>query len=198
MRKCKYSQKIQLLLKRPFFTAKEAKKTGIPSYELSYFCKLGMIERISRGFYKSAEYDLKVDFQWEELLLISRSIHGGVICLISALCIYDLTDEFMREYWIAIPNTMKPPKRPNTRIIRMRNIKLGKEQIKLGAYSVNIFNRERTIIDAFRFLSKEIAVKALQAYLSPKKGYKPDLKKLQKYAKLLRININDYIISLTS
>jgi len=198
MRKHKYLYKLQPFLNRPFFTAKEAKKAGIPSYELSYFCKICIIERITRGIYKSVEYDLKVDFQLEELVLIASSISKGVICLISALCLYDLTDQMMHEYWIAVPNSSKPPKRPHTRIIRMRNMTLGKEKIKLGKYILNIFNRERTIVDSFRFLSKEIAIKALQSYLSLKGKNKPDLIKLQKYAKLLRVNINDYLLSLTT
>ena len=47
----------------------------------------------------------------------------------------------------------------------MRNMSLGLTTVKMGKYKVKIFDRERTIVDAFRYLSDEIAIKALQAYL---------------------------------
>lgn len=140
------------------------------------------------------DYEPKVEFQWENLAFIAASVPEGVICLISALCYYELTDQVMREVWIAVPHASYPPKRPNTKIIRMRNSSLGKKEITLGEYKVHIFDRERCIVDAFRYLSKEIALKALKKYLQDK----PDLKKLGCYAKKLRMDITPYIIAYTT
>lgn len=193
----KYLTSLRLLLKKPFFTAKETAKKGISPYALSVFCRSGMIKKISRGIYRSMNYETKIDVQWEELVLTAKSIPKGVICLISALSIYDLTDQIMREYWIAIPNHAKSPKRPHLRILRMRNITLGREKIQLGEYKIDIFDRERTVVDAFRLLSQEVAIKALKAYLAWSQGKKPDLIKLQKYATLLGVDLNPYILSLT-
>ena len=151
-----------------------------------------------RGLYRVAEASSGVDLDFEELVLTAPSIPKGVVCLISALCYYNLTDQIMREYWIAIPNTDKSPKRPHTRIVRMRNMSLGLTTVKMGKYKVKIFDRERTIVDAFRYLSDEIAIKALQAYLKLSSQQKVDLPKLSRYAKTLRININPYIMPLTT
>ena len=68
----------------------------------------------------------------------------------------------------------------------------------MGKYEVKIFDRERTIVDSFRYLSDEIAIKALQSYLKPSGEKKADLPKLSRYAKALRININKYIVALTT
>jgi predicted transcriptional regulator of viral defense system len=198
MRKSKYFRQLAQLLKMPFFTTKDASRKGMPSYELSYYCKCGVIERVAHGIYRPAHGEGQTDAQWESLVLISKSIPQGVICLISALCIYDLTDQIMRQSWIAIPNSAKRPKRPHLRVVRLRNMSLGKIKIKLGKTTVNIFNRERTIIDAFRLLSHEVAIKALKAYLSWTGGHKPDLKKLQEYARLLKVEIHPYILALTT
>jgi predicted transcriptional regulator of viral defense system len=198
MRKSKYFRPIRELLKRAFFTTKEASRKGIPSYELSYYCKCGVIERVSHGLYRPVLSETETEAPWEDLILTSKSIPQGVICLISALCIYDLTDQIMRQSWIAIPNSAKKPKRPHLRVVRLRNMSLGKTKIKLGKTAVNIFNRERTIVDAFRLLSHEVAIKALKAYLSRIGGYKPDLKKLQEYARILKVEINPYILALTT
>ena len=80
----------------------------------------------------------------------------------------------------------------------MRNMRLGLTSVKIGKYTVKIFDRERTVLDAFRYLSDEVAIKALQAYLKPSAQHKADLPKLSKYAKALRININSYIMALTT
>src|SRR5262249_8541291 len=114
-----------------------------------------------------------------------------------ALCYYRLTDQVMRESWIAVPHKQRASRRQNTRVIRMRNLALGTTQMQLGEYSVRIFDRERCIVDAFRYLDKEIAIKALKRYLQSGE-YKPDLKKLQSYAKKLRVDLIPYILAYTT
>jgi len=198
MTKSKYLHKLKELSKKPVFSSKEGREVGIPARMLAYFCSKGLVERVNRGIYKVKNIQLEEDFEWEDLTLTAMGISNGVICLISALCFYDLTDEIMREYWIAVPHTTTAPQRSNTRIIRMRNITLGQTEVKMAGQEVKIFDRERTIIDAFRYLDKEIAVKALQAYLKSDKKFRPDLKKLKKYAKVLKINLTPYIIAFTT
>ena len=75
---------------------------------------------------------------------------------------------------------------------------LGKAIVDLGGVQVPIFDRERTIIDAFRLLSQETAIKALKMALSSKSSVRLDLRKLQAYAKKLRFNISPYLISATT
>ncbi len=198
MEHSKYQHLLAPLLKEPIFRASDARSRGIPPRMLDHFCQKGLIERVSRGLYRAVDASSGVALDFEELVLTVSSIPRGVICLISALCYYNLTDQIMREYWIAIPNTVKSPKRLHTRIIRMRNMSLGVITVKVGRYKVKIFDRERTIVDAFRYLSDEIAIKALQAYLKSPSGQKVDLPKLSKYAKALRTNINSYIMALTT
>lgn len=197
MRRSEYIKQLEAFRHVPFFTIEEAAGLGVPRQALAYFVKRGDLERVCPGVYRFPEYEPEVEFQWENLGLVAATIPGGVICLVSALCYYDLTDQVMRELWIAVSHESHPPKRPNTRIIRMRNIDLGRIQLLLGEYKVQIFDRERTIIDAFRYLSKEIAIKALQRYFKDV-TCKPDLKKLAAYAKKLRVDIAPYILSFTT
>lgn len=196
MKRSKYNSKIKALSKKQLFTTVESRNIGIPSRMLSYYHKMGIIERVSRGLYKFKNYNINIDFEWEDLALVAKSIPKGVICLISALCYYNLTDQIMREFWIAVPHSSKSPKRSNTHIVRMRNITLGQIKIKMGDIYLKIFDQERTIVDSFRYLSKEIAIKALKAYLLSKR--KPNLKKLLEYAKILRVDINPYIMAYTT
>lgn len=197
MRKSKYLTAFQKLSKKSVFTAAEGRLAGIPSRMLSYLCSKGQIERVQRGIYKIKGRAFDADFEWEDFVLTVLSIPKGIICLISALYYYDLTDEMMREFWIAVPHSTSSPDRENVRIVRMRNTLLGQTIIKIGNQDLKIFDRERTIVDAFRYLDKEIALKALQAYLKTTKETKPDIKKLMQYAKILRVDLTPYIMAFT-
>ncbi len=189
---------LQTLFAMPFFHAAGARKLGIPPSRLSYYVKIGLIERIGRGVYRGVNSKINANFQWEELILIANSVPKGVVCLVSALEVYGLTDEIPRMHWIAVPHTTTAPKRENTRFVRMRDMSTGETQYKLGKETIHIFNQERTIIDSFRYLSKEIAIKALKEAVKPKREKKFDLEKFQSYAKRFNIILDPYILMVTT
>lgn len=183
------------LRQKPFFTTQEAKLLGISSRMLSYYVNKEELERISRGVYRFTEYQPSNEqLQWEGLAVAASNIKEGVICLLSALSYYELTDEFVNEFWIAIPNRRTRVQFPMTRIVRLRNMTLGVESRKIAGMSVKIFNVERTIVESFRLLDIETAVVALKNYMSGSQG-KPNIKKLLSYGKALRIDISRYIVS---
>ncbi len=198
MKPSKEFSKLSLLLTKTIFTAKDARSKNISSSLLAYYIKKGLIERIDRGVYRGTNSTLDVDFKWEDLVLVSKSIKGGVVCLVSALALYELTDEIPRSYWIAVSNTSRAPKRRGAKIVRMRNMTLGLTKFSLGNEVLKIFDRERTIIDAFRYLGRETAIKALKTALASRKEHKLDLKKLESYAKKLRVNITPYLLTATT
>jgi predicted transcriptional regulator of viral defense system len=190
---------IRPLLARPFFTAEEVQKFGISAAHLGYYIRKGMIKRLGRGIYQSADYQgFPENFRWEDLVEAVNSIPNGVICLISALAIYDITEEIPREHWIAVSHNTSIYRGEKVRILRLRNMELGKTIMNLGGVYVPIFDRERTIIDSFRLLSRETAIKALKKALSHKGSGRLNLKKLQAYAKNLRFNIDPYLITVTT
>ena len=193
----KYYPLLTRLLSKPAFTTAEAQAAGVPRHALAYLTQLGLIERVAKGVYRDPHYESDLDFTQEDLALAAYTIPNAVVCLISALNCYGMTEQIPREHWLAIPHRQRAPVRHLVRAVRMRNISLGRTVIQLGEYQVAIFNRERCVIDAFRYLSPEIAIKALQAYLGNRE-VKPDLKKLREYARKLRVNIQPYILSLTT
>ena len=82
--------------------------------------------------------------------------------------------------------------------MRYRNMHLGKTEITLEGMKIPIFDRERTIVDAFRLLSRETAIKALKLAIAIDGKNRIDLIKLQEYAKKLRFDIAPYLMSLTA
>lgn len=193
----KYAHPFQRLSRKRVFSSNDGKRAGIPPRMLAYFFLKGQIDRVGRGTYKIKDIDFNSDFEWEDLAITALSIPHGVVCLISALCYYGLTDEIMREFWIAIPHSTTAPVRENAHIVRMRNIILGLTTITIGNQKIKIFDRERTVVDAFRYFDKEISLKALQAYLRSNRDKKPDIDKLLKYAKKLRVDLAPYISAFT-
>lgn len=185
------------LLKKPSFTSRDAKKYGIDPHLLSYYVKKGVLERIARGIYRNPTVENVAPFEWQDLLDTAQGIPNGIICLVSALVYYNLTQEIQRQFWIAVPHSSKAPKRAKTKIIRMRNVTLGKKTLIIGNYRTFIFDKERCVVDTFRYLSKETAIRVLREYLKPTVEHKPDASKLARYAKALRVDIIPYIEALT-
>lgn len=185
-----------ILKSKASFTTEEAKELGLSPRMLSYYVNKGEIERIARGVYRFSDYMGKSEnLKWEELTVAAQRISNGVICLISALNFYGLTDERMKEHWIAVPHSHPHAHFPLTRIVRMRNMNLGVQKKIIADIEVRIFDPERTIIDSFRLLDFETAMKALKLYLNGACG-KPNLKKISQYSKELRANVEKYIAPL--
>ena len=186
------------LLQAPSFTSREAAQLGISAAILGYYLKSGDIERISRGIYRAINAPSVEDFRWEDLVFAVRKLKNGVVCLTSALALYELTEEIPRQFWIAVENSTRHRAPSSTKVVRMRNLTLGKTEFKIGDIKIPIFDRERTIVDSFRYLSKETAIKALKIAITQKGSKKIKLEKIRKYAKILRFKIDPYILSVTT
>jgi hypothetical protein len=100
------------------------------------------------------------------------------------------------DYQQTLPVLARNIKRPKTKIIRSRNFKLGRIPLKLGEYKTHIFDKERCVVDAFKKLSKESAMYSLKAYLKRTDNHKPDLPKIARYARELRVDIQPYLEAL--
>lgn len=186
------------LLKKPSFTSREARALGVPPTVLAHYVKTGKLKKISRGLYRDANYKSSSPSLWSDLVEAVSSIPNGVVCLISALALYDLTEELPRQHWIGIRHGTTAKSTPQIKIIRFRNLGLGKTEIEIESISIPIFDRERTIIDAFRLLSRETAIKALKAAIAKGGKNRLDLVKLEAYAKKLRFDIAPYLLSVTT
>lgn len=189
-------KKLGSLLQAVSFTSKQAGLRGVSAALLSYYVKLQIIHRIGHGIYRGSKAIGCDDFRFEDLVDAMQKVHGGVICLVSALSLYNLTEEIPRQHWIAIRNSTHHRATMDIKIVRMRNIKLGRTTIKIGDVKCNIFDRERTIVDAFRFLGRETALKALKFSLEKKGREKIDFGKMQEYAIKLHVKIEPYILAM--
>lgn len=188
-------KRLALLLKKAYFTSQEARDAGFHPALVAYYVKKGLLKRIRRGVYQSAEYENPNSFRWGDLVEAVHCIKGGVVCLISALAIYDLTEQIPRQHWIAIKHASSSKPNRELKLVRFRNLTLGKTCVQVEGVEIPIFDRERTIVDAFRYLSLETALKALKLALSIRGKNRIDLAKLNDYARKLRVDIRPYLLS---
>ena len=195
--KKKDSTAVQKLLRKPLVHSRDFRENGHPSGLLSYYQSQGVIRKVERGLYCNVKKPPKIDFKWEDLVYTVLSIPNGIITGISALDIYELTEEIPRFHWIAIPNNTSIGSRPSVTAIRTRNHELGASSIKIGDVKVPIYEKERLLPEAFKLLSRETAIKALKEAFSSKKKC-PDIDKLVNYSKKLRVNIIPYLEVVTT
>jgi predicted transcriptional regulator of viral defense system len=191
-------KKLTPILHSPSFTSKEARLYGVSASTLAYYVKQNELTRIGHGIYRSVNAPTLNDFRWDDLIEAMQRVKEGVICLTSALSLYDLTEEMPSQHWIAIRNdTLHRSATPTMKIVRMRNLTLGKTKIKIENITLSVFDRERTIVDAFRYLGRETALKALKIALTKKGNEKINIEKIRQYAKKLRVNIEPFLIAMT-
>ena len=136
-------EKLKPLLRAPSFTSGEARIRGVSSSTLAYYVKQKELTRIGHGIYRGTNAPTPTDFRWEDLIEAMQRVKEGVICLTSALSLYHLTEEMPSQHWIAIRNETIHRALPTTKIVRMRNLMLGKTTIKVGNVTLPIFDRAR-------------------------------------------------------
>lgn len=185
---------IEQLQHKPFFTTEEARNLGVSTRMLSYWVNKGEIERLQRGVYRFTEDTSTLAPQWADLYRAAIT-NSGVVCLLSALDVYGLTDEFVDEHWIAIENQRGQLHQPSVRFVRVRDIQFEQVKKDIDGFSLPIFSVERTLVDSFRLLDKETALKALKDYCQGQAGT-PNYSKLHQCAKRLHMDIQPYLESM--
>lgn len=162
---------------------------GIAPMMLSRLVAREELYRTERGIY-TQNLDWLAD-PLKKYLPVCVQIPDAVICGISALTYYDLTDEEERKIWIGLPS-QKKIRGPRYRVIRLsdESYSLGITTHSFGKRVVRIYNIEKTVVDAFKYLSEEVALKALKGYVRRKDK---DIHKLCDYSKRLRKPLDDLV-----
>ncbi|MFN3873766.1 MAG: type IV toxin-antitoxin system AbiEi family antitoxin domain-containing protein [Ignavibacterium sp.] len=158
-----------------FATMKEMKEANIHTRDITNLVRKNMIEKIKPGLYRLADYNFFKDINLS-LITVCRAEPYAVICLLSALDYYELTDFNPSEIYYAIPHSKKSKSiiTPPVKVFyfRERFYKPGIEVIKTKYGDIRIYNKEKTVCDMFRYrnkLGEELAMQALKNYLGQKK-----------------------------
>jgi predicted transcriptional regulator of viral defense system len=158
-----------------FASMKELKEANFHTREITLLVKERTIQKIKPGFYRLSDYGYFKDVNLS-LITVCRADPQAVICLISALDYYEMTDFNPSEIYYAIPHSQKkksisyPPVKAF--FFRERFYKPGINIIHTKYGELKIYNKEKTICDMFRYrnkLGEDLAMQALKNYLKQKK-----------------------------
>lgn len=156
----------------------------------------GLIERIRRGYYHWIE-----DQGEGEVVIINRLFPDAVLCMETALFYYKYSDRNPAEWSFAIDRNVSKLRTnidyPFIRAYRIESelVTLGETTGEIDFIKVRIYDRDRTICDVLKNMSKmdkEIFNKAIQGYV---KDPKKNIPNLMTYAKKLRVRkkVNELI-----
>jgi predicted transcriptional regulator of viral defense system len=177
----------------------EAIKAGIHPATLYAMRDSGAVEQIGRGLFRLADLP---PMEEPDLAVVAKKYPAGVVCLVSALVIHQLTTRIPHTVQIAVPPGTRSPvaSYPPVEVFRYspKTLSHGVEERMIDGVRVRIFGPEKTIADAFKFRNKiglDTAVESLRAY-AKRKNRRLDL--VGDFAKACRVRniIQPYIDAL--
>jgi predicted transcriptional regulator of viral defense system len=153
------------------FTSKTAREVGLSWEDLYRLRDQQIIVELSRGLYRRASAGPPT---MPDLLAVSARAPRGMICLVSALGYWDLTDEMPGVVDLAVPGGTNQPTitYPPTKVhvFQAATFDLGRTQVPVGPEEhIWVSDRERTIVDCFRprtGVGTSISYNALRSYMA--------------------------------
>lgn len=171
-----------------FIRTAQALKAGIHSRTLYQLRDSGSLEQISRGVYRLAERDPVSD---PDLFTVAARIPQGVICLVSALAIHQITTQIPRAVEIALPRGAESPRLdyPPIALHRFSDASFiaGIEDREVDGIPLRVYSPEKTIADCFKFrhqLGMDVFLEALALYQQRKQA---NWAAILEYAQICRV-----------
>lgn len=162
------------------FTTGEAVAAGVWRRELYRLRDEGQLVELSRGVFRKADAP---ETPWLDMLGVAQRAPQGVVCLLSALAIHELTDEVPIAVQIAVPRGAHRPRiaYPPVEVSQFdrKTFALGQETVELApGESVAAFDAARSVVDVMRLrkrVGEPVALHALRRYVSQEDARVADL-----------------------
>ena len=163
-----------------FFRPSQLEQLGIPYHRLRQLEEKEVVERVGRGLYRLADAELTERYS---IASVCARVPNAIVCLLSALRVYEIGTQLPHQVWIAIPHKARPPRLDGiagTRLVRFSGAALsyGVQETEFEDVPARITSPARTVVDCFRFerlIGREAAIEALQDALRDNKVTTSDL-----------------------
>ncbi len=143
---------LQDLGPQTFFRARDAAELGVHSRALRELADEGAVERVARGLYRITAAELTEHYS---LAAVCARVPEAIVCLLTALNVYELGTQLPRKVWIAIPHKARAPRAPELpiRVVRFSGASLhyGIVETTFDGVPARITSPARTVVDCFRF-----------------------------------------------
>lgn len=146
----------------------EIRQAGIHPRDISTMLNRGEIERIKHGFYKLKDYPWDENSSFTDICMAEKR---AVICLLSAASYYELIMLNPSEVSIAVPqNTDRISiEYPPVKVFYFseKHYESGIENVEIAGGFFRIYQKEKTIVDLFRYrnrLGEDLAIEAIKEF----------------------------------
>ena len=167
---------------------KDALRAGIHPRTLYALRDEGTIECLSRGLYRLADAP---PLAHPDLVAVAKRVPEGVVCLLSALAFHEITTQIPHEVYLAIPRNTERPRidYPPVRVFWFaeRAFSEGIETHRLDGMPVRIYNREKTLVDCFKYRNKLGMDTVLEALRLCREQKRLDVEAVARYAEIRRV-----------
>lgn len=167
----------------------EAIQAGIHPRTLYAMRDRGLIQTISRGLYRLSDLPPLGN---PDLVAVARRAPSGVICLVSALALHEITTQVPHEVHLALERGARSPRiqHPPIRVFWFTGeaFREGQELHDVDGVPVRVYDPEKTVADCFKYRHKiglDTAIEALKLYLRQKPVKVTDL---MRFARVCRVD----------
>lgn len=157
----------------------EAVRLGVHPRTLYAMRDAGVLEQLGRGLYRLANLPPLGN---PDLVAVGLRVPEGVLCLISALAVHEITTQIPHEVHLALKRGAEPPRldHPPVRVFWFsgKAFTEGIETHELDGIEIRVYGAAKTVADCFKYRNKlglDVALEALGLYLREKHGPPDDL-----------------------
>lgn len=168
--------------------SKDILAEGIHPRDIKSILDEGIVIKVKNGLYRLSDTPVISN---QSFIDLACAVPEGVICLLSALSYYEMTTFNPSIISMAIHRKSWRPKIEYPPVefyyFSKKQFEAGIDKINIRGYKINIYCREKTICDCFRYRNKlgiDIAKEGLSEYLRRKDR---NLERLLKYAEICRV-----------
>lgn len=182
---------LELVRTRGLLRPHDLAPLGIPRVALTRAVRRGQLERVGRGLYGLVARPVSAHGTLAE---VARRVPKGVVCLLSALRVHDLTTQAPFEVWLAIDNKAAAPKLdyPPLRLVRFSGAALieGVEEHIVDGVTVHVTSVAKTVADCFKYRNKigiDVAIEALRDFSRRHRGGASELARFARICRVARV-----------
>lgn len=183
-----------------FFRPRDLKPLGVSFNQLQKLVSQGAVERFGGGLYHLSDIEPNED---ETIAVVAAAVPDAIICLLTALRVYEIGSQSPHEVWIAIDRKSRKPTRvpAKLRVVRFSGPMLTYGIVKRSMLGVpvSITSPARTVVDCFRYRNKVGIDVAIEALRDAVRSRKATVSEIARAAEICRIRtvIRPYLEALS-
>lgn len=191
---------LKQLKKKQFLRPRDLDALNISREYLNKLYTEGVLDRPSRGLYVLPDSEPS---EHRTIVEACKLIPKGIVCLLTALRIHELTTQSPFEVWMAIGEKARRPKidYPPLRIVRHsgQSLLYGIETRKIEGVKVSVYSPAKTVADCFKYRNKiglDVAIEALRDCRHQKKATNDEIWRAAKVCRMANV-MRPYMESIT-